>query len=115
MIVSSGSMISAASTRGVTSFLIGSVPSVLSASICSVTRIEPSWAAMPEPTLPATIRPARTGPSSRTIDPAISFPMSAVCPRAASCTELCNASTMPVKNPVRSTIPREPTPITSIC
>jgi hypothetical protein len=49
MTVSTGSMISAASTRGVTSFLIGSVPRVLSASICSVTRMDPSCAAMPEP------------------------------------------------------------------
>src|SRR3954469_3965611 len=63
MTVSTGSITSAAMTRGVTSFLIGSVPSVLRASICSVTRIEPIWAAMPEPTRPATMRPASTGPS----------------------------------------------------
>src|SRR5205085_1659090 len=65
----------AAGGRGVTSFLIGSVPSVLSASICSVTRIDPSGAAIPDPTLPATIKPASTGPSSRTIDPAIRRPI----------------------------------------
>ena len=74
-------MISAASTRGVTSFLIGSVPSVLSASICSVTRIEPSCAAMPEPTRPATISPASTGPSSRIIDAETRRPMYIVAPK----------------------------------
>ena len=76
-------MTSAASTRGVTSFLIGSVPSVLSASICSVTRMEPSCAAMPEPTRPATISPASTGPSSRIIEAETSRPMYIVAPKAA--------------------------------
>ena len=44
---------------------MGSVESVVSASICSVTRMVPSSAAMAAPTRPATIRPASTGPSSR--------------------------------------------------
>ena len=86
MIVSTGSMISAASTRGVTSFLIGSVPSVFSASICSVTFIDPSWAAMPEPTRPATIRPASTGPSSRIIDAETRRPMYIEAPNVCSWT-----------------------------
>ncbi len=75
MIVSTGSMISAASSLGVTSFLIGSVPITLSASICSVTFIEPSWAAIPAPTRPATIRAVSTGPSSRTALAPTSRPM----------------------------------------
>jgi phospholipid/cholesterol/gamma-HCH transport system permease protein len=105
----------AASTRGVTSFLIGSVPRVLRASICSVTRMDPIWAAIPEPTRPATISPASTGPSSRIIDPATRRPMYIVAPNWAICTLDCSASTIPVKNPVSSTMPSDFTPISSIC
>ena len=56
-----------ATTRGVTSFFMGSVPRARMASICSVTIIEPSSLAMPEELRPATIRPVSTGPSSRTM------------------------------------------------
>ena len=41
--------------------------SVVSASICSVTRMVPISAAMALDTRPATIRPPSTGPSSRTM------------------------------------------------
>ena len=51
-IVSTGIMTSAAMRRGTTSFLMGSTPSVLSASICSVTRIDPICAAIPDPDAP---------------------------------------------------------------
>ena len=51
--------------RGATRYLNGSVDSVFSASICSVTRIVPISAAIAAPTRPATMRPASTGPSSR--------------------------------------------------
>ena len=115
MTVSTGTMISAARTRGVTSFLIGSVPSVLSASICSVTRIDPICAAIPEPTRPATIRPANTGPSSRIMDAETRWPMYIVAPKVLSCTDDCRASTMPVNSPVTSTMPSDLTPISSIC
>ena len=115
MIVSTGTMIRAASTRGVASFLMGSVPSVLRASICSVTFIEPSWAAMPEPTRPATMRPASTGPSSRIMEPATRRPKYIDAPKVWSCTLDCSASTIPVKRPVSNTIPRDFTPISSIC
>ena len=87
MTVSTGTMIRAASTRGVTSFLIGSVPSVFNASICSVTRMEPSCAAIPDPTRPATISPASTGPSSRIIDAETRLPMYIVAPNVLSCTD----------------------------
>ena len=61
-IVSTGSMATVARTRGTTSFLIGSVPSARMALICSVTSIEPNSDAIPEPTRPATIKAASTGP-----------------------------------------------------
>jgi hypothetical protein len=51
-----------------TSFRTGSLPSTLRASICCVTAIDPSSAAMPEPTRPVTIRAVSTGPSSRTME-----------------------------------------------
>ena len=57
-----------ASTRGTTSLRTGSVPSARSALIWSVTTIDPSSAAMPDPTRPVSIRPVSTGPSSLTID-----------------------------------------------
>jgi hypothetical protein len=75
MTVSIGSMISAARNRGVTSFRTGSTPRVLRASICSVMRIEPSCAAIPEPARPVTMRAVRTGPSSRTALAPTSRPM----------------------------------------
>ena len=57
-----------ASTRGTTSLRIGSVPSARSALIWSVTTIEPSSAAMPDPMRPVSISAVSTGPSSLTID-----------------------------------------------
>ena len=47
---------------------------LLSASICSVTRIVPSSAAIALPTRPASIVAASTGPSSRTSDILITAP-----------------------------------------
>ena len=65
-----------APTRGVTSFLVGSVPRARMASICSVTTIEPSSLAMPEALRPATISPVMSGPSSVTMPSDTSWPMS---------------------------------------
>ena len=64
---STGSASVAASTRGSTRYFIGLVDSVVSASICSVTRMVPSSAAIEDDTRPATISPPSTGPSSRTM------------------------------------------------
>src|SRR5438445_239798 len=61
MTVSTGTMITEATSRGVTSFLMGSVPSALSASICSVTCMDASSEAMPEPTRPAIMIAGRVG------------------------------------------------------
>ena len=54
MMVRTGTIVIDASTRGVTSFLLGSVPNARIALICSLTSIEPSSDAMPDPTRPAT-------------------------------------------------------------
>ena len=51
-----------ATMRGTTSLRMGSVPSARSAAIWSVTIIDPSSAAMPEPTRPVTISAVSTGP-----------------------------------------------------
>ena len=64
--VRTGTMVVQATTRGVTSFLIGSVPRARMALICSPISIDPSSEAMPEPTLPATTTAVSTGPSSLT-------------------------------------------------
>ena len=53
-----------ATTRGVTRYWIGSTAKVVSASICSVMRIDPSSVAMPEPARAVIIRPVNTGASS---------------------------------------------------
>ncbi len=55
-----------ATSRGVTSFCTGSVPSARIASICSVTFIEPSSLAIPDALRPATMTAVSTGPNSRT-------------------------------------------------
>ncbi len=65
-IVSSGSMTSSATSRGTTRKRAGSSPIERSASICSVTTIEPSSAAIAAPTRPATTTAVSMGPSSRT-------------------------------------------------
>src|SRR5687767_830727 len=59
-----GNMMVPATTRGTTRYACGSYDSVSSASICSVTRIVPSSAAMLAPTRPASARPVSTGASS---------------------------------------------------
>jgi hypothetical protein len=61
-------MMNPASTRGTTSLRMGSVPSARSALTWSVTAIEPSSAAMPEPTRPASISAVSTGPSALIIE-----------------------------------------------
>ena len=62
---SSGRASVAARMRGATRYFIGSVESVVSASIWSVTRMVPISAAKAAPMRPATISAASTGPSSR--------------------------------------------------
>ncbi len=86
---------------------MGSVESVVSASICSVTRMVPSSAAMAAPTRPATIRPASTGPSSRVSETTTMVGMALSAWKREKPVKLCSASTMPVKTAVRPTTGRE--------
>ncbi len=115
MTVKKKSMVTVAITRGVTSFLEGSVPRARMASICSVTTMEPSSLAMPEALRPETIRPVSTGPSSRTMESETSCPVSESEPKRDRVLEVCRASTAPVKKPVKITMGSEPTPIRSAC
>src|SRR6478672_11268115 len=109
------SMNTVATTRGPTSFFMGSVPSARMASICSVTTIDPSSLAIPDVFRPATIRLVSTGPSSRTMEVDTSWPTSVIDPKRCNVLEVCSASTAPVKKPVNTTIGSEPTPIKSAC
>ncbi len=104
-----------ASIRGTTSFLMGSVPSARSALIWSVTTMEPSSAAIPDPTRPVSIRPVKTGPSSLIIDALTSRPTTGLAPNWSSVSPLCSASTAPVKKPVSRTTVSDFTPIASNC
>ena len=108
-------MTTVATMRGMTNFLIGSVPSARIASICSVTTIDPSSEAMPEALRPETIKPVSTGPSSLIMEKETSCPVMALAPNCASEVDVWRASTPPVKNPVSRTIGIEPTPMESAC
>ena len=68
MTVRTGSITTIASMRGRTRLRIGLAPRARTASICSVTAIEPSSAVIPAPTRPPIIKAVRTGPISRTSD-----------------------------------------------
>jgi hypothetical protein len=71
----------AARMRGATRKRSGFTARVTSASICWVMRMVPSSAAIAEPTLPATITPVSTGPSSRTIESDTTVPISSSAPK----------------------------------
>src|SRR6266436_5570602 len=111
MMVRKKSMNTVDTTRGVTSFFVGSVPRARMASICSVTTIDPSSLAIPEALRPETISPVMTGPSSVTIPTATSCPMSDSDPKRCSVLALFRASEPPMENPVSTTMGSEPTPI----
>lgn len=115
MTVSTGAMKNPASMRGTTSLRVGSVPSARRALIWSVTTIEPSSAAMPEPTRPVSISAVSTGPSSLIIDALTRRPTTGLAPNWSSVRPVCIASAAPVKRPVSSTTVIDPTPITSNC
>ena len=65
-----GNIIVVAPTRVTTRYLNGLVPDTSMASICSVTRIDPSSAPIPDPILPAQISAVITGDISRTSETA---------------------------------------------
>ncbi len=74
MTTSSGIIRIEANTRGTKRYCTGSVASASSASICSVTRIEPISAAMLLPTRPVTMSAESTGESSRIRDSVTTLP-----------------------------------------
>ncbi len=78
--VRTGAISVVAMTRGTTSLRSGSVPRARSALTWSVTTIDPSSAAMPDPTRPANISAVSTGPSSRIIEALTSRPTSVRAP-----------------------------------
>jgi hypothetical protein len=104
---SSGMARVAASSRGATRYFIGSVLSVVSASIWSVTRMVPISAAMAAPMRPATISPASTGPSSRVTESTTTEAIAPSALKRAKPVKLCSASTMPVKSAVSATTASE--------
>ena len=79
------------------------VPRAERASICSVTRIVPSSAAIDEPTRPASIVAARTGPSSLTSEMLMTEPSRDSIPIAANWLCAWTARTMPMNVPVIAT------------
>ena len=95
--------------------MIGSVPSARIASTCSDTTIEPSSAAIAEPTRPASMSEASTGPISRTSEVITSCPVLAVAPKVLSVGAVLSARMPPVNAPVNTMIRIDPTPIRSIC
>ena len=91
------------------------MPSARSALIWSVTIIDPSSAAMPEPTRPTSINAVSTGPSSLIIDALTRRPTTGRAPNWSSVRPLCAVMAIPVNSPVSSTTVSEPTPIRSNC
>src|SRR5512146_1471567 len=104
-----------ATTRGTTRYFAGFVASVTSASICSVTFMVPSSAAMAAPTRPETMSPANTGPSSRVMERATTDPTKLVAWKRWNPDQLWRARTIPVNVAVTRTTGRERIPTSSIC
>ena len=115
MMTSIGSIAIAARTRGTIRYCTGSVPSEVKASICSVTRIVPSSAAMALPTRPVTMRAVSTGESSRVKESATTLPTKFSAWNRAKPLYVWSAMTMPVKRVVRNTTGIESTPTRTIC
>jgi len=76
----------------------------------SVTRIDPSSAAMALPARPVTMRPVRTGPSSRSIERATTEPMYPSAWNREKPLNVWRARTPPVKSAVRTTTGTESAP-----
>src|SRR5690606_9763387 len=81
-----------------------------SASICSVTRIEPISAAMFAPTRPARARPVSTGPSSRITVFATSVPTKESGIAPVNVYDACSERTMPVNAAMNIAIGTDSTP-----
>ena len=79
---------------------MGLTPMVVSASICSVTRMLPSSAAIALPARAVTIRAVNTGLISRVSEIATTEPTTPSAPKSRSPLTVCKANTMPLKVPV---------------
>ena len=101
--------------RSVDPARIVTTESMRSASICSVTAIEPICAAIAEPQRAATMMPASTGPISRVSVSATVAPTNSVAPNRLRKLTRYNDITAPEKNPVSATIGTEATPMNAIC
>ena len=102
-IVRSGVMMMHATTRGATKMRSGSASIARIASSCSVTAIVPSSAASAQPTRPATITAARTGPICLVTERLITLPSLDSCPNDANCSYPSSARIIPMKAPVIAT------------
>jgi hypothetical protein len=97
-------MITDASRRGASRYWIGLTPMVAIASICSVTRMFPSSAAMALPARAVTMMAANTGATSRESDTATMPPTRPSALNVLSACVVCSARTMPLNVPVSPTI-----------
>src|SRR5450432_3814455 len=108
--VNIGTVKNAASTRGVTSTFTGLTPIDWSASICSVTTIEPSDAVIAAPARPAKTIPVSIGPSSRTSPNATEPPTNCDKPYETAEDAASSDITSPVNSDVSTTIGHDCTP-----
>ncbi len=106
-----GSIKVAANTRVTTRYLKGFVPETSMASICSVTRMDPISAPMPEPILPAQINAVMIGPISRIIETLTIAGIQEAAPNCSKVGRDCNVKTSPIINPVVATRNKERFPI----
>ena len=91
--------------------LKGLVPETSIASICSVTRMDPSSAPIPEPMRPAQIKAVIMGPISLIME---TLTMAGIQETAPNCCKVgldCRVNTNPIMNPVTPTSNRERLPI----
>ena len=95
-------------------YLTGFIAIVSRASICSVTFIVPSSAAIDAPTRPAITIPVKTGPSSVMIALLVAAPRNDIGATPFNWYAACHAATAPVNTAIMSTKGSELTPICSI-
>ncbi|MNT13631.1 hypothetical protein D3C72_1486070 [compost metagenome] len=106
-----GSIKVVAMIRVTTKYLKGLVPDTSIASICSVTRIEPSSAPIPEPILPAQIKAVIIGPISRIIEILTIDGIQETAPNSIRVGRDCKSKTNPIINPVTATRSKERFPM----
>src|SRR5581483_11670644 len=106
-----GIITESAMTRGRTRYSIGFKPSVMSASISSVTRIVPSCAANAAPVRPAMMTPVMIAPISRAMPICTRFATYSVAPNCWSWTAPTNARMRPTRKLISVTIGSASAPV----